>query len=1322
MCPIIIPNWPIYALADMRIMFTFVKYAETMKKYILILLSALCCFINARAISGTSPAPVYWFNYGVDDSRKTVFEIFRDSGGRTWIGSNNGLYLFTGYDTYPCTFADGYELHAQIYAMVEAEGRIYVGTNDGLYAVDTATLHIESVRWNDSPREIRSMAYHDGRLWLGALSGLYFYHPDSDSFEGPVEGLPHKAVYSLLPVPDGSIYIGTYNGFCRYTRAGGFETIPISIPALQPNLFVNTICRNSNNGVLYLGTESGLIRYTPSTGAASTVDICNGYSVKSLCIVPGKVLLAGTDNGLFIFSPDGSSRLMRHDSRSVSSIMSNVVWSLMADSEGNVWAGTESGISIADPDSPVQIYSIADLTGSGEGQDVSTILRDSHGNLWLGGSNGAIRIDSAGKADWYFAGTKADGLSHSRVREIYEDSKSGIWLATDGGINTYDRKSNSFSKHRLTDSTHRSMANWVYAILEEPTDSTLWAAGYLGGIFIESLDHFRNEGQNHTADRLINSANGLPNDYIGNMVRDSRGNKWIFNFRDSAITRVDGSSGAIDRLSLRSRTGSDPVALCTDADGRVWAGFYGGVTAYSPDGTPLDSLFRFPADSDMSVRTMAAVEADIWIATQNAVWSLDPAKGTMTMLPLPEKEYSVIYYDKETGKALLGAADVIVAAEPGRLMAEKRDERIDILRVLDRGNIVTTDTDADSGNLKIRLGSDNRDITIDIGTASFSPGEYLRFRWRLDDTDWHLLDDGDNKIRLTSLTPGKHTVEITVSGERRSPVRVDIEVSQPWYLTAWAICAYIIGAIAIASVLTIRSSRRHERKIEDLERRNALATVRHRLFFLSNISHELKTPLSMIIGPLSKLRTMPMPDNEKSDVETAYSNAMKLNTLIHQTVEIDRLEAAPDDMLIFSRIDVVDFCRGIFEAYRKSWPGRNFVFTAGESHIYVRTDAVKLESLINNLLSNAVKYSGDNASISCSVHRSENGYDIDISDDGVGIPADEQQLVFQRLYRSPRTAADCEGTGIGLYLVKQYVHLLGGEIVLESEPGRGTTFRLSFPTDESSDVSDTSDQSDRSDPASAAADKRKRVLVVDDNKPIADFIASLLSADYNVATASNGKAALARAASFRPDIVIADEMMPVMTGLEMSRSMRHNPATASIPILLLTAKDEPGMECESIDSGVDAFMAKPFEAPVLTAKVRQLLGSAERMRQTELFDRSTRSDDSTIEESVQEKQFAAVTDLIEAELSNPDLNVDFVCRTLGMSSKTLYRLIKKLVGVSPVDYIRQTRLRKAAMLLEQGKFSVSEVMYMVGFSSSSYFSKCFAAMFGCTPGQYTSRR
>lgn len=1287
-----------------------------MKKHLLILIfTMLCALLSPRAHARLGDAPVYWFNYGVDDSGRTVFDIFRDSRGRTWIGSDNGVYLFTGYDTYPCLFDSGYPLHAQIYAMVEAGDRIYAGTNDGLYAIDPATLRIESVRWHESPREIRAMALHRGRLWLGTLDGLYFYNLDEDRFEGPADGLPHKAVYSILPVPDGSVYIGTYNGFGRYNADGAFEELPVSAHGETPNLFVNTICRDNTDGTIWLGTESGLLRYTPSTGVSENVADCDGYSVKAICNAPGKMLLAGTDNGLFLLRPEQPARLLRHDSRSLSSISSNVVWSLMTDDCGNVWAGTEDGISIADIDSPVQIYNIADITGCGEGQDITAILRDSHRNLWLGGSNGVIRLDADGTPEWFLAGNSGHALSHSRVRDIYEDSRGNIWLGTDGGINLYDRKHHTFSHHRLTDSTHRAMANWVYSIIEEPADSTLWMAGYLGGIFVESLDRFRSEGRSHTADRLISPADGLPNEYIGSMLRDDRGNKWILNFRDTALTRIDAETGRIGRVPLRSLGADNPEVMCTDAAGRIWVGFYGGVAAFSPDGTSLDSLFRFPAGSDQSVSAMAAVGSDIWIATRNAVWSLDPATGKMSMIPLPEEKYSVIYYDRLTSKAYLGANDMLVVVEPAPLLAQATDERIEVLRVVDRGRAVAFDQNSGDGFRMVELPADNRDIAVDVGTAMFSPGEYLRFRWSLDDGPWQLLDDGDNKVRITSLTPGRHRLAIAVAGERRAPVELHIKVAQPWFTSAWAIVGYILAAIAIAAAFTIRSARRHERHIEDLERRNALATVRHRLFFLSNISHELKTPLSMIIGPLSKMRTAKLPPDQADDVETAYNNALKLNSLIHQTVEIDRLETASDDMLIFSRIDVVDFCRGIFESYRKAWPGRNFVFSTAVNHIYVRTDAVKLESLLNNLLSNAVKYSGADATIGCAVHEADGQYFIDISDDGVGIPADEQQLVFHRLYRSPRTAAEQEGTGIGLYLVKQYVRLLGGSISLESEPGHGTTFHLAFPLPEAEES-----EAEHSDGATGDTDRRKRVLVVDDNKPIAAFIASLLKADYNVATADNGKAALALASTFRPDIVIADEMMPVMTGLEMSRRMRQNAATAATPIILLTAKDSPGIEAESIDTGVDAFMAKPFEAPVLTAKVRQLLGRAEHLRRSELLERTTRTE-TVPEESMYEKQFAAVTELIENELANPDLNVDFVCRSLGIPSKTLYRLIKKLTGVSPVDYIRQTRLRKAAMLLEQGKFSVSEVMYMVGFSSSSYFSKCFAAMFGCTPGQYASR-
>lgn len=300
-------------------------------------------------------------------------------------------------------------------------------------------------------------------------------------------------------------------------------------------------------------------------------------------------------------------------------------------------------------------------------------------------------------------GNSGHALSHSRVRDIYEDSRGNIWLGTDGGINLYDRKHHTFSHHRLTDSTHRAMANWVYSIIEEPADSTLWMAGYLGGIFVESLDRFRSEGRSHTADRLISPADGLPNEYIGRMLRDDRGNKWILNFRDTALTRIDGSTGRIDRVPLSGLSSNNPEVMCTDAAGRVWVGFYGGVAAFSPDGSPLDSLFRFPLGSDQSISAMAAVGPDIWIATQNAVWSLDPSSGKMSMVPLPEVRYSVIYYDPLTSKAFLGANDMLVVAEPAPLLAQATDERIEVLQVVDRGRTLTIDQNSGDGFRMVEL-------------------------------------------------------------------------------------------------------------------------------------------------------------------------------------------------------------------------------------------------------------------------------------------------------------------------------------------------------------------------------------------------------------------------------------------------------------------------------------------------------------------------------------------------------------------------------------------------------------------------------------------
>ena len=335
------------------------------------------------------------------------------------------------------------------------------------------------------------------------------------------------------------------------------------------------------------------------------------------------------------------------------------------------------------------------------------------------------------------------------------------------------------------------------------------------------------------------------------------------------------------------------------------------------------------------------------------------------------------------------------------------------------------------------------------------------------------------------------------------------------------------------------------------------------------------------------------------------------------------------------------------------------------------------------------------------------------SDDGMGIPKEEQPLIFQRLYQSSTTIGNKEGTGIGLYLVKKYVEMQGGSIQVHSEIGEGTVFTVVLP------IVGGEDKIPAQTPAVEQSDNRKCVLIVEDNESIADFIKYVLS-DYRCIIAHNGRAALAICGSLTPDLIVTDVMMPVMDGIEMCKRLKSYSHLAAVPIIMLTAKDDKATEAESMKIGIDAFVAKPFDAPLLLARVNQLIKSKDILRSNLRIEQITAVDDIKAESSY-ECKLAEVTKVIEEHLSDPKLNVGFLCESTGMSSKQLYRLVTKYVGVSPIDHIRQIRLKKAALLLQQKKFTVSEVMYMVGFSSTSYFSKCFNAHFGCTPKQYMEK-
>jgi len=1270
--------------------------------------AVLTVLLASVALRATGGEGYLWHNVKMGEPMTTAYSMHAGKDGLMWIGTNHGLYTYDGYRAKRvCPEAPLFD--SQVYGITEYGDTCYLGTNNGLLAFVPGERTGHAVR-GDLPIEIRATIMTGDTLRIASLYGLYTYVPRTGEARRADAPLPHRAVYELLEcAPGGDIYIGTYNGLCRYTPATGrYEQM--ELPVRRSNVFVNALAWSAVDSVLWVGLECGLVRYDMRSGAAGCVAGFDDVSVKSLAVRPDG-LAVGTDGGLYMLDRQGNACLYHHDSRVDSSIGDDAIWDLYADSGGNVWAATEMGVSIGNSNAAVKVIKISDISHRGDGQVIYHFLRDSNGALWIGGSNGLMRMDDCGLR-WFMPDDSRSLLSHNRVRDIYETPSGVLWVATDGGINRYDTDAGRFVNYRVQDGSGNFKANWAYGVNEDARGA-LWVGSYLGGVHVVERRALAAapSGGEVTADMSFNSSRGLRNDFIGCLRRASDGAVWVKLFRDSAITRIDGDEGRVRRFDL-SGAGVLPAAIVPGNGGSVWVGHDKGVTQVGSDGRVLRSVL-FPAQQGYGrLLAMEMVDGELWAATGHALWAVDTATLSLTLLPVPEKAYTAVYHDKFTGKVLLGTTDEYVEVEPGLLRTLRGGVRLHVVGVEVDGNAAVPSP-------SIELPDGFRSVVVELSCLDFTPGRYRKYAYRLDGSGgepWTMLPVGDNRVELRALPVGRHRLELMVAGEEGSAVVVELRVLPPWYMSAWAWVCYALFAVCCAVLSAVYVRRRRARALREAERRRTLAEVEGRIRLLGNISHDLKTPLSMIMGPAGKLREECAGSAYCKDIDTIYRNAVKLNELIHRSVELDSPGGAEqaESLLMYSRIDAAAFVGTMVEAWRERYADRVFVFSAEEPPVSADVDVVKYESIVNNLLSNAVKYTEAGATIDVSLKRAGGNVVLRVADDGPGIAADELSLIFQRHYRSPRTAGEREGTGIGLYLVRHYAALHGGSVEVDSRVGArsGTVFTVSLPAENENTGAAVTGH---------ASGKSGSVLIVDDNLEIARFIAGLFENDFETHIAPDGATALAAAARFRPDVVIADQQMPGMSGTEMCRRMREIDALEHVPVVLLTGVDDGNVEAKSVEAGVDLFLTKPFDGALLRRRVLRLAERHSSMtREARL---AGLADAKPIDaESQPERQLVRLNDIIEENISNPDMNVAFLSERSGLHPKHLYRLVKERLGVTPVEYIRQMRLRKAAHLIEQGRFSVSEVMYMVGFSSASYFAKCFQSQFGCKPKDYKGER
>jgi len=1298
------------------------------------LLLVLWCFFHVCG----QPTNYQLFEHITPGNGATVVTCFvQDRQGLIWLGTNKGLFSYDGYTTQShFKYDEPSNIQVNCAVLVNAFS-LFLGTDNGvlIYNIQTDRYEPTPVTF---PTDVRTMTLQNQQLWIGTLNGLYRFdlctrklkHFDPHHYRA----LPHKTVYAIIRSQIDHIFIGTYDGLCCYVpEKNDFLPVVLPVNRRKNNQFVNSLLEDTIRQCIWIGTEGSLLKYDLSDGKTRQIEDFQDNSIKSLALDGNNRLLIGTDNGLYIYQESELPRHIIHDSRNQQSLSNNIVWTIFTDREQNSWLGTDHGISLSRCNRALQLIPISQITGSGEGNQFYSLFRDSKGCFWYGGTNGLIREQPSASVAWYKMGSRSYPLPHNRIRNIYEDRDGNIWTATDGSVNRFDDHTSQFVQYTIVDSTGTCNSNWAYYLFED-NQGQLWIATCLGGVFVVNKQKLmQSRAHSYVADYTYTSSNGLSGMFINQIVPDRLGHVWVLLY-NNGIDRIDTRTRKVTPVSIPEYTGGrKPNYLLCDRSGMIWVGFRGGILGINPGNQHVRTV-RFDAYSNTEVLSMVEVEGTIWVSTTDGFWVVDKHSFNASRLNLSEKRFTSLFYDETSRSVYLGGVDGVGLTSPD----------VQSVNTLDRPIIATAvfvnNTALDSLELSIRyirqikLKYKQNNFSVDFSDLPYSMEEKNQFVYQLEglDNGWNQLSPNTNRISYSNLDYGFYRLIVSKldangkpSGNRYS---LNIRILPPWYYTNLAKGFYLLLLISLV-VWTVNFFRIKNRlKIEHIEKEKILEQSRMKIDFFTNLSHEMKTPLSMIIAPVSKIISDNRNQRDAQQLSLVLRNAMKLNSQIHELLDFNRMDNDANTLLILSETDMVALARRVFAVFEEAGKQRNllFHFQTNRETVYLEIDVIKWESILNNLLSNAVKYTPDGGIITLSLEyrEEEQQMDISVSDTGIGIPEKDTPYIFQRFFQSSKTAGKKEGTGVGLYLVKTYTELHGGKVSLSSEENKGTTIRLRIPVRKEATIAEIGifeqhaafDHQSEQRVVSATPDC-PLILVVDDNSEITNFIADSLNPYYRCLLAADGKTGLELCLEHKPDLIISDIMMPVMDGLEMCQSIRKNVPTSTVPIILLTAVNDKETELESIHLNIDAYITKPFQPDILLSRVNQLI------QKNQTLEARLRMEAITAPREIEavsydEKFLSSITKIIEDHLDDADLNVTALCTISGINNKQIYRKLKQLTAMVPVDYIKSIRMKKAAMLLAQKKFTVAEVMYMVGFSNHSYFSKCFQSAFHKTPVQF----
>ncbi|NDW10630.1 response regulator [Dysgonomonas sp. 520] len=1300
-----------------------------------------------------------------------VEALMQDDKGMLWIGTRNGLSRYDGYEitSYFKQVGNPHSLNQNFVRAIyqDRKKRIWVGTYEGVCLYRPATDDFKC--YNLSNSIISSIVEtQTGKIICGGTQ-LYIYDEIADEFVmHPRQDAEY--IVSMAVDADDRLFISTNQSIFYYDSSFA------KITQIRPGYFSDFITGSDGiiplyfdkKGCLWIGRNGkGVMSIDLKTGKDNIYhagQLSDG-TVRTIAEDDRGRMWFGTEKGITILDSDGRIEVLQQDFVDKNKLNDNAIYSIICDRDGNMWIGTYfGGINILLKNSEQFLWIEAGYGSKNiKGKAVRKIVEPQKDILWIATEDGGLNIYNT-KTEEVKVFDRIETLGHNVHELFYNDAKKEMWIGTfRNGLFCYNLSSGAWEQY-MPGSQNGLASDAIFAIVKERS-GTMWVGTTQGLRYYDSEKNMFLK-INHPV---------LDNDFIYCLLIDKDNNIWA-GTRNSGLFRVDSKTGEVNGWSAKtnnSQLKDDYItSLYQDSDNRIWIGTNNGGLQYI-DLSDL-TIKTLANELSLSKTTICSTIEDelgrLWISTSQGLYQFNKERSAFICytvedgLPINQFNFSSSI-QAQNGQLYFGCVNGFISFIPEDIKIERKLFHVHLINLNVNNQIVTsigkdsplTGALDDMTDITFSYGQ-SRSFSIDYAAISLGNTSTINYQVRLLGVDREWRNVGQEcKFVGSNLPFGNYTLQIRANnsneGWEQAPIKeIRFIIKSPFYLSVWAFLIYIvvIGLIIyiVYRIFSMRIRERNAVTLANMEKENMEEINRVKMDFFTSVSHELKTPLSLIMAPLKYVSTHEKLSAESSErLDVAIKNTNKMVGLIDELVTFNKVESGNFQFYI-QKGNPLDFIENIALLFKESALEKSISF-----YIHCENNGEEVwfspsyvEKITNNLLSNAIKFtpSGGNIIISAAITENSEGYTclrIDVKDTGIGIAKEELDNIFERYYQTKRGYnVNNKGWGMGLALVKKFAKIHKGDIYVESSIGEGSCFVVTLNVSESSFSAQDKINPDKTlislnqyefaapflEQANSTPLSEKKssylessILIVEDNEELLRFLSNMFTPKYNVFLAKNGVEALEIARKYPVDLVISDVMMPEMDGNEMCKILKNDISTSHIPIILLTAKNDTEDVKKGYESGVEAYVEKPFDPEILELQAKNII----HMKQVQRGKIVSALGDNVESESLSkyDKEFMEqINRLIEENMDNDQFSVANITQSLSVSRSLLHVKMKSLLNISIGDYIRKKRLNKACELLSNG-YNVSETAYRTGFSDPNYFSKSFKKEYGVSPTEYQKK-